>query len=173
MSTPSPPPANLVLLFSDDGEIPNHPSLPFVCLRVEEVVSSDDPAAWFEERFVSHDWSATWRWGVYPFPHFHRTAHEVLGVARGWARLRIGGERGRDLEVAVGDVLVIPAGVGHQCLEASDDFLVVGAYPGGREPDLVRPPAGPEDRARIAAVPLPAQDPLHGKFGPLLDHWKV
>ena len=33
------------------------------------------------------------------------------------------------MKVATGDVIIIPAGVGHECLQAGKTFLVVGAYP--------------------------------------------
>jgi uncharacterized protein YjlB len=162
-----------VRLFADDGDTPNHPTLPLVIMRGAGVVEEDDPAGWFEERFASHGWTSAWRWGVYSYHHFHTSNHEVLGVATGKARLKLGGERGEEFVVRPGDVVLIPAGVGHKCLEASEDFIVVGAYPGGKEPDLKMASGEASDRERIASVPLPDQDPLHGADGPLFDHWKA
>ena len=81
---------------------------------------------------------------------------------------------GSVLDVRAGDVVVIPAGVGHQNLGASGDLLVVGAYPGGADPDLCR--GRPDERPRaldnIRQVALPAADPVHGRAGPLLAHWR-
>ena len=159
-------------LFADDGETPNHPTLPLVIMRGSGVVAEDDPAGWFEERFASHGWKAAWRWGVYSYHHFHTTNHEVLGVVIGHARLMLGGAHGEEFTVRPGDVIVIPAGVGHKCLEATDDFMVVGAYPRGENPDLVKSSGKEADRQRIAGVPLPEEDPLHGADGPLFDYWK-
>jgi len=160
-------------LFADDDEIPNNPAVPLVVMRESGAAAADDPAAWFEKRFASHGWTSAWRWGVYGYHHFHTTNHEVLGVATGEARLMLGGKKGEEFVVRPGDVIVIPAGVGHKCLYASQDFMVVGAYPRGETPDLKRTSTEASDRERIAAVPFPQEDPLHGKGGPLFDHWKA
>jgi uncharacterized protein YjlB len=97
----------------------------------------------------------------------------VLGVAVGSATVRFGGEGGETVGLTAGDVVVIPAGVGHACIKASDDLLVVGAYAGGRDWDIVRddPGAIAAAKKRIAAVPLPNADPVDGDTGPLIKLW--
>lgn len=168
-------PANIeIRRFPDDGRTPNHPVLPLMVMRRTGAADADDPAAWFEQRFAANGWSAAWRGGVYPYHHFHTTNHEVLGVSAGSAKLMLGGENGSEFDVGLGDVIVIPAGVGHKCLEATGDFQVVGAYPGGADPDLNHSTGEDLDLARrhIADVPLPQQDPVYGRGGPLCDHWR-
>jgi uncharacterized protein YjlB len=159
--------------FEDDGAIPNN-RLPLLVYPSALNVTGADPAAVFETGFAANGWWGAWRNGIYPFPHYHSTAHEVLGIARGEAKVRFGGAHGRVLSVRAGDVVVIPAGVGHQNLGASPDLLVVGAYPGGADWDLCygRPDERPRVLKNIARVPLPATDPVYGEDGPLLEHWR-
>ena len=159
--------------FKDDGIVPNS-VMPLLFYRQEITTDAKDPASIFEQRFAENDWTNSWRDGVYSFPHYHSTSHEVLGVYRGVATLRLGGERGKNVEVHAGDVIVIPAGVAHQNIGASADFGVVGAYPGGREWDLLRGLPGERPKAdnTIAAVPMPDNDPIYGVEGPLRRIWK-
>lgn len=98
----------------------------------------------------------------------------MLGIAAGWAAIRFGGEDGQTIEVGAGDVIVVPAGIGHKLIEGSGDLLVVGAYPEGRGPDTLREDAGLIEaaRQRIAAVPLPQADPVDGNRGPLFRFWR-
>lgn len=154
--------------FADDGRIPNSP-LPLLVYR--QAVPAD--AAAIERRFATHGWSGGWRNGIYPFHHFHSTAHEVLGIARGSAEVRFGGPEGQTVRVEAGDVVVIPAGVAHRNMDDSGDLLVVGAYPGGAEYDLKRGEPAEHDAAarNVAHVPLPAQDPVLGSDGPLRRLW--
>lgn len=159
--------------FADDGAIPNNPTLPFLVYPGALNLPGDDPAAACEAVFEHHGWSGSWRDGIYPFAHYHSTAHEVLGICRGKAQVRFGGDAGVTLTVRAGDVVVIPAGVGHQNLGAGGDFLVVGAYPRGQCWDLCRGLAKerPQVLDNIARVPLPATDPVYGADGPLIEHW--
>jgi uncharacterized protein YjlB len=156
--------------FADDGAIPNS-RLPLLVYRA--AVPADAEA--IEAAFARNAWPPAWRWGVYPFHHFHSNAHEVLGVFRGAARILFGGPAGKALDVAAGDVVVIPAGVGHRRLSGSADFLVVGAYPPGAEYDLRRgdPAEIAKVRANIARVKLPASDPVGGSTGALIRLWRA
>ena len=63
----------------------------------------------------------------------------VTGEGESRAKQIVGGHA---QSLSKGDVIVIPAGVAHQNISASDDFGVVGAYPDGREWDLLRGRSG-------------------------------
>jgi uncharacterized protein YjlB len=116
--------------FKDDGVIPNNPKLPLVLYRSPVRLSGKfDPAAMFEELFERNGWGDSWRNGIYDYAHYHSRIHEVLGVARGQARVRFGGAKGRALKLKAGDVVILPAGTGHEWLSGSMDLLVIGAYP--------------------------------------------
>ena len=162
----------LALHFDDDGLVPNNP-MPFLVYKGVVAVDPTHPEETIETLFGANGWGAMWRNGVYDFLHYHATVHEVLGIARGSARVRFGGDQGKELEIAAGDIAILPAGTGHQCLSASSDFSVVGAYPPGPPMDLQRPT--PENHARalktIPQVKLPQTDPVMGAEGPLLKLW--
>jgi uncharacterized protein YjlB len=161
--------------FKDDGVVPNHPRWSLVLYRGAVKLDKEfDPAAIFEDLFERSGWDDAWRNGVYDYLHFHSRIHEAMGVARGTATVQFGGTRGRKLRLKPGDVVVLPAGTGHQCLSASADFLVVGAYPATGTYDLCRPTPEAHERAlkAVARVPPPRKDPLYGKAGPLLRLWK-
>ena len=165
----------LTFLFADDGAVPNN-RLPFLVYRgAIDVARVRDPAAAIERTFAKNRWGhGMWRDGIYPFVHYHSQIHEVLGIAAGKARVRFGGQRGAELEVAAGDVAVLPAGTGHQRLSATPDLLVIGAYPPDGRYDLCRGTPAEHTRAlaTIPRVPLPATDPLFGGDGPLTRLWR-
>jgi uncharacterized protein YjlB len=156
--------------FRDDGGIPNSP-LPVVIHHA--ALHSDAGAAGYQELFASHGWLGAWRDGIFPFHHFHSTAHEVLGIAAGTANVMLGGPQGQALELTAGDVVILPAGTGHRNLGSSADLLVVGAYPNGMRWDLRRgdPAEHDEVLANVARVPLPDQDPVTGSEGPVVQIW--
>ena len=158
--------------FEDDGIFPNS-VLPLLFYPQALKLDVEDSASIFEKRFAENDWTNSWRDGVYSFPHYHSTSHEVLGVYSGAAKLRLGGEQGKNVEVHAGDVIVIPAGVAHQNIGASEDFGVAGAYPDGRQWDLLRgfPGERPKADQNIARLPIPNNDPVYGAKGPLQRSW--
>ena len=167
--SPAEPAAPEALRFGPDDVIPNNPELPALVYR--GAVPAD--AAAIEALFAGHGWSPQWRWGVYDFDHYHDTGHEALGCFAGSGRLRLGGPEGVEVAMAAGDVVVLPAGTGHGCVSASDDFRVVGAYPPGQTGAILTAPATAETRARIAAVPRPGSDPVAGPDGPLIRLWRA
>ncbi len=158
--------------FADDGDIPNN-RLPLVHYAGAIDPAAGDPARAFEDLFGGNGWGHGWRNGIFPFHHYHSTAHEVLGIAAGEATVRFGGEGGATVHARAGDAVLIPAGVGHKRLSGSPDLLVIGAYPSPAHVDLMR--EGAEDgaaiRRRIAAVPLPGADPVAGAAGPVVIEW--
>lgn len=124
--------------------------------------------------FARNGWTGVWRSGIYADHHYHSTAHEVLRMAAGSARVRLGGEAGKSVVLNAGDVVVIPAGLAHKGEPASPDLLVVGAYQ--------RPEPGPAHTRRastritlanIATLLLPLRDPVSGAKGPLLERWRA
>jgi len=176
--------AQLVLLSSeiqpyslkDDGTFPNNEHLPVLfyedCLQVPDNFAA---APGIEALFISNNWGGAWENGIYDFPHYHSTSHEVMGIAEGHVNVQLGGPHGVVLQMKKGDVLIIPAGVAHCRLDSSTDFSCVGAYPPGQEQyDIMRgdPAERPDADARIQLLPLPAIDPVYGADGPLLTYWQ-
>ncbi|HVX92029.1 MAG TPA: cupin domain-containing protein [Xanthobacteraceae bacterium] len=162
-------------LFRDDGSIPNNPRLPLVIYRGGvDLKGSANPEAAIEEQFGRNGWGEMWRNGIYPYAHYHSQIHEAMGIARGRAKVRFGGDQGAEVDLGAGDVAILPAGTGHQCLWASPDLVVIGAYPPNGRYDLCRGSKAEHARAltAIAQVPLPDSDPAYGRNGPLLELWR-
>ena len=155
-----------------NGAIPNNPQLPLLLYKklfIGEGSLKDD----FEKAFKENKWGGTWINGIYDYHHYHSTSHEALGVLEGEAVVIFGGEGGIKLKVLKGDMVVIPAGVGHCCMEASDDFKVIGAYPESQEDyDICTEKDDPEEKIKnINTVSLPQNDPVDGVNGKLMEAW--
>ena len=159
----------------DDGTFPNNGQLPLLIYQSALALPQKNPAAFVEGLFESNGWNHSWRNGIYGFHHYHSTAHEVLGVYSGFAKVQLGGDNGIKKTVRCGDVVVIPAGVAHKNLGDGDNFRVVGAYPSGQSPDMCYGKTGERPRAdgHIAGVSLPPMDPVYGISGELMGHWGI
>ena len=125
------------------------------------------------ERLRANGWLNNWRYpGVYTYPHFHSTTHECLGVVTGWMEVEVFGRGGTSIRVEAGDVIVMPAGVSHCMVGHSDDIMMVGGYPDGRDWDNMQEEHLTDDTFRAAAkrimmLPIPARDPVTG--GPMTE----
>jgi uncharacterized protein YjlB len=155
----------LRLYFPKSKDIPNS-DLPVLVFRNVAPGGKDRRAEVFRRAFKKNGWVGVWTDTIYDYTHFHSNAHEVLGIAEGKVTLRLGGEAGRLLRVRAGDMLVIPAGVGHQRVSDEAGLKVVGAYPRGQaDYDMKR------SGRRIPKVALPKTDPLQGEQGAVTRIW--
>lgn len=162
-----------VLRFQGNGWIPNNQRLAVLVYRNAILVQGPDPASRFEAIFAQNGWPPQWRNGIYDFHHFHPETHEVLGFAGGSARLLLGGPApvGHEVKVQAGDVVVLPAGTGHCKLEASADFLVVGASPPDEDIRISRKALTAAQVQTLEVVKFPPSDPLSGPGGALPKLW--
>ena len=168
-----PPTAELTPLpLPEAPPFPNNPRLPLLLYTQ----AFDPPRAeTIEATFAANGWPPAWRYGIFSFHHYHSTAHEVLGCFRGWAHLQFGGPEGPVVTVAAGDVAILPAGAAHKCRESGGGFRCVGAYPAGSAVDMQEGESQElaAAAATIAAVPLPAADPVYGAAGALRRYWEA
>jgi uncharacterized protein YjlB len=159
------------IYLSRNGWVPNNERLPVLFYRGAIAPVPRRRVATFEDRFLRNGWPAQSRNSIYDFHHYHSTAHEVMGFAAGEARLMLGGEGGHEVAVRAGDVLVLPAGTGHCMLQASPDFLVIGAYPPNTEWDICKTAPTATVMERIRHLELPILDPVSGARGSLPHMW--
>src|SRR4029079_5452192 len=96
-------PTPLTFMFKDDGKVPNNPALPALVYKDAVDFSGNDPAREIESLFAQNGWGhGQWRNGIYPFLHYHAMIHEALGIARGQARVQLGGPGGEICACAAG-----------------------------------------------------------------------
>lgn len=163
----------------DDGQFPNCSiqNLPVLIYKsaFPSYGSPSELANTIEETFTNNGYPPQWRFGLYEYPHYHSTSHEILGVFKGSARVRLGGEKsGVEEDVGAGDVMVIPAGVAHESVQSQGGFEMVGAYPAGYNWDMNYGKSQDEKQkaeANIKKVEIPTKDPVYGSKGPVLEHW--
>jgi len=159
-------------LFPENGNFPNNGLLPLLIYKGAVHVGEDETDM-VKEILESNGWTNAWVDGVYDYHHYHSTAHEVLVVVKGTARVQFGGPNGTTFALENGDVIIIPAGVAHKKVEDADGFTCVGAYPLGQQYDMNYGKKGERPRVDedIRKVPLPEIDPVYGAGGPLSKNW--
>ncbi|WVQ65262.1 uncharacterized protein L199_003436 [Kwoniella botswanensis] len=117
-----------------------------------------------------------WRYTMYGQHHYHSTVDEVLVVVDGSARLCFGGSVSNphkvEIEVGKGDVMIVPAGVGHALTEDKGSFEMVGSYP--KESDNWDMCTGESDEKdknwdNIRKLKWLKGDPVYGDQGPVVD----
>ena len=151
------PPRVVAHRLAAGGAIPNHPQWPLLVYPGAVAIAGADPAVAFEALFERNRWPAAWRNGVFPFHHFHTTAHEALGVYSGEVTVQFGGDGGVVVTAEPGDVIVLPAGTGHKKLSSRGALGIVGAYPAGQHRGHVHAAARkrPPQRRGRGARPAP------------------
>ncbi|HWD99288.1 MAG TPA: cupin domain-containing protein [Bryobacteraceae bacterium] len=153
------------IYFAKGADVPNSPLPALIFPNVLEP-GTPDKSAVFRKHFRKNGWSGLWTDTIFDYTHYHSNAHEVLGIAEGKVTVRVGGEQGRLFRLKAGDMLLLPAGVGHRRVGDDKGLEVIGAYPRGQSRfDLKR-----KGRA-TPKVPLPKTDPFYGEDGPLMQIW--
>ena len=138
---------------SENDWVPNNPHLPvIVCHGI--AAAEGDLATTFEKTFARNGWQGIWRNGIFDYHHYHTMAHEVLGIARGQGVVMLGGPASREVKLAAGDCLILPAGTGHcRCRPAT-----ISSSLGAIRPDRT-PTFGGTRRAKRGSTSL-----LHCRF---------
>lgn len=124
--------------------------------------------------FASNGYTNGWINGIHTDHHFHSNTHEVLACVESEGRVQLGGTDGDVFPFRKGDILLLPAGVAHQKVDAEQGFRVVGAYPDDLSPDMQMGNADDYEaiRSRVANVDKPKTDPLTGSPGAVDEYWK-
>ena len=163
--------------FADDGTDSEQSELPLVLYRGGiDLAGSPDPELLIEKTFAANGWGDMWRNGIFPYVHDHSMIHEAMAIARGRAKVRFGGDNGEEIDIAPGDVVILPAGTGHQPCQAQPRTSWSSA-PIRRAANIISAaaarPSTPRRSPRSRKVPLPATDPVFGPKGPLIALWRA
>lgn len=120
-----------------------------------------------------NNWKNSWVNGIYNFHHFHSLVHECIIVLSGKVSVIFGGPGGRRIKLNRNDVVIIPAGVAHKCIDASLNFSCLGAYPEGKDFDIKTGIVSEFEYAikNIKRVPVPKLDPVFGTHGFIKRYW--
>ncbi|MCG8685632.1 MAG: cupin domain-containing protein [Desulfobacterales bacterium] len=154
-------PQPVPVVFEDDGIFPNNSRVPLV-LYPSAFGHTPEPDR-IEHLVTAKGWVPAWRYTVYPYHHYHTTAHEFLVCYKGQGRVLFGGDGGQAFDIKPGDAVMIPAGVAHKCLK-DKGLAMVGSYPPGQSPDMNygRPEERPAADQNIQDLSFPKTDPVSG-----------
>jgi len=119
------------LYFEKAPDVPNS-KLPVILTRSALAPTDSAKARHFRKAFKRNGWTGLWTDTIYDYTHYHSNAHEVLGIAEGMVTVVLGGGEGRRFRLKAGDMLIIPAGVGHRRVGEDRGLQVIGAYPPGQ-----------------------------------------
>lgn len=160
------------IVLSPTETIPNSP-LPLLVLPGAIAPAEADADA-VTALFENNGWQGTWVYTVFRYWHYHVEGHEVLACVRGDATVGFGGDGGAAIEMQPGDVVIIPAGVGHKRLSGSAGFQVVGAYPPGQNGAITKAGDLALEQAakKISGLPLPGRDPVTGEAPGSIACWR-
>lgn len=163
-------------IIKENPPYPNHP-LPVLYYprALEKVIEQKDPSGAAKNFFTDNGYTNGWVNGIFDYHHFHSNTHEVLGCIAGSATVQLGGPGKETYPFYTGDVVLLPAGVAHKLIDATEDFQVVGAYPNGLQPDTQRGDAKDyeEVQQRSYDVLVPDTDPVTKTNGPVQEHWNL
>lgn len=138
--------------------------------KLNEAEVSQKVLSFFEQNGYTNGWVGS----IYIYHHFHSNTHEVLGCISGEAQVQLGGPNAEIYPFRSGNVLLLPAGVAHKLITASEDFQIVGAYPDHQSPDMQT--GNLEDYSevteRIQRVSKPKYDPVQNVHGGVAEYWK-
>lgn len=159
-------------LVTEDGPFPNNGLLPLLVYQGAFQLRGENETETVKEILETNRWFDAWIGGIYDHHHYHSTAHEILVTLKGSCRLQVGGPNGATVSIDRGDVVIVPAGVAHRSID-TNGFQCLGAYPEGQQYDMNygKPEEFGTAAENIHKVPVPENDPLYGKDGPLLKHW--
>jgi len=137
---------------------------------IADSYTADDVLEYFENNGYVNGWVG----GIMDRHHFHSTAHEALACTEGEVSVQFGGQHGEMRTLRKGDVVLLPAGVAHKKLDATQGFEIVGAYP-SNDPEYDFQYGNASDyeaiKESIAHVKNPLTDPVTGNPGDIEEYW--
>lgn len=167
--------------FSPTPHVPNS-ILPVLIYR--NMLPANPTAASTRDALEKNSWLQGGVFKTYRAHHFHSVTHECYAIFKGSSRLLLGrgplddpNDGGIEVDVSVGDIIVLPAGVSHCSVDSEGDYEYVGLYPKGSphwDSNFCKADATETaEKARNARnVPIPEYDPIYGQDGPLVEIWK-